>query len=80
MSAAQTSTMTAMINQLPKGQCLSSTKPCQAGNRISRPISKRQATLDQSSLVRGYVSTSQVATPHHKTDAPSTQGASSGMR
>lgn len=33
-----TSTITAMISPLACGHCLSSTSPCQAGNRISRPI------------------------------------------
>ncbi|MNP50438.1 hypothetical protein D3C76_1447030 [compost metagenome] len=53
MSAPQTNTITAMINQLPSGYCLICTRPCQAGNRISRPINSLQAALAQCALERG---------------------------
>ncbi|MNN52008.1 hypothetical protein D3C81_1666780 [compost metagenome] len=53
ISAAHTSTITDRISQLPSGQCLSSTSPCQAGSSTSRPISSRQAALAHSSLLRG---------------------------
>ncbi len=53
MSAAQTSTMTARINQLPSGHCLISTSPCQAGSKISRPITSLHAALAQWPLESG---------------------------
>ena len=57
ISAPHTRTITAMISQLPSAIALISTRPCQAGSSINRPMTSLVAVVDQCTDDCGKVST-----------------------